>query len=105
MKTKELQEMFEKIPEDKKGQAKILLDEIKFMLKTTKVLKAKINKNGPTELFEQGSQKFERESPALKSYNQTMKILDTYYKTFSALVPETPEVPTGDDFDEFVNKY
>ena len=37
MKTKELQEMFEKIPEDKKSQAKILLDEIKFMLKTTKV--------------------------------------------------------------------
>lgn len=105
LKKKELEELYEKIPEDKKNQAKILLDEISFMLSTAKKLKTKIRKNGPVEDFEQGSQKFQRESPALKAYNQTMKSLDTYLKNFLSLVPDEEMPPEDDDFDEFFKQH
>ena len=82
MKRKELLEILEKIPEDKRNEAKIIFDELTFLLSTLKKLKKQIRDDGTIENFEQGSQKFKRESPALKSYNQTMKTFDTFYKSF-----------------------
>ena len=101
MKRKELLEILEKIPEDKRNEAKIIFDELTFLLSTLKKLKKQIRDDGTIENFEQGSQKFIRESPALKSYNQTMKTFDTFYKNFISLVPKDNYIPPEDEFDEF----
>lgn len=101
VKRRELLEILEKIPEDKRNEAKILFDELIFLLSTLKKLKKQIKDNGTIEDFEQGSQKFKRESPALKSYNQTMKTFDTFYKNFISLVPKETYTPPEDEFDEF----
>ena len=73
----------------------------KGAISTLKKLKKQIKDNGTIEDFEQGSQKFKRESPALKSYNQTMKTFDTFYKSFISLVPKETYTPPEDEFDEF----
>jgi len=100
VKKKELQEIFEKIPEEKKSEAKLILNEISFILPTINKLKKEIKAKGPTEDFEQGKQKFTRERPALKSYNQLMKTYDTFLKNLLALVPkETKNIE--DEFDDF----
>ena len=45
-------------------------------------------KNGTIENFEQGKQKFLRESPASTSYQKYMKTFDTLYKNLIALLPK-----------------
>ncbi len=100
MKNKELQKIFEKIPEDKKNEAKLIISEIEFIKPTINKLKKEIRSKGPTEDFEQGKQKFTRERPALKSYNQLMKTYDTFLKSLLSLVPkETRSIE--DEFDSF----
>ena len=103
MKRKELLEIYEKVPENKKNAAKMLVDELSFILTTSRKLKTKIRKEGPIEDFVQGSQNFKRESPALKSYNQLMKSFDTFLKSLLALVPKENDLPPTpeDEFDEF----
>lgn len=100
---KEIQEILNKIPEDKQSEATLLTNEMSFTMATISKLKKKIRKEGPLEKFEQGSQNFMRESPALKSYNQLMKTYDTLYKNLISLVPKDyiPFNPEDDDFDEF----
>ena len=99
MKKEELDAIYEKIPDEKKSEAKLMYDELIFMLETSKKLKDKIVKNGPVENFKNGKQKFMRESPALTSYHKTMKTFDIFYKNFTALLPKD-EVPLEDSFDE-----
>lgn len=104
MKKKELLEIFEKVPEDKKNEAKLILDELRFILTSLKKLKKQLRKDGPVEDFEQGSQKFKRESPALKGYNSLMKTYDTFFKSLLSLIPKESEYivkSPEDDFDEF----
>ncbi len=103
MKKKELLEIQKKIPENKQDAAKMLVNELSFILATSNKLKKMIRKDGPTEKFEQGSQNFIRESPALKSYNQLMKSFDTFLKSLLSLVPKTDDIPPDpeDEFDEF----
>ncbi len=100
MKNKELQEIFEKIPEDKRNEAKLILNEISFIRPTINKLKKEIRAKGPTEDFEQGKQKFTRERPALKSYNQLMKTYDTFLKNLLSLVPKESR-SIEDEFDSF----
>ena len=101
LKRKEIMEIYSKVPEEKKNEAKILVDELCFILSTARKLKTQVRKEGAVEDFEQGSQKFKRESPALKSYNQIMKTFDTLYKNLVALIPKETFSPPEDEFDEF----
>ena len=101
LKRKEIMEIYSKVPEEKKNEAKILVDELCFILSTARKLKTQVRKEGAVEDFEQGSQKFKRESPALKSYNQIMKTFDTLYKNLVALIPKETFIPPEDEFDEF----
>jgi len=82
---KTLRSIFENVDDNKKIFVYNLIEELCFMNVTLKVLKADINHNGAQELFEQGLQKFKRESPSMKSYialqknfTNTLKELVTY---------------------------
>ena len=98
MKSKELDEIMKKIPDEKQAEAKLIYDELKFTLKTLKKIKKEITSKGPIEKFEQGKQNFLRESPALSGYNKLMKTYDTFYKNLLNLVPKN-ESPT-DNFED-----
>jgi len=98
MKTKEIEEILKKIPEEKTNEATLIANELKFILKTITELKKDIEEKGAVEHFINGKQDFLRESPALTGYNKMMKTYDTFYKNLIALVPKE-ELTSEDDFD------
>ena len=78
----------EKIPTEKKNEADLIVEELRFILETIDDLKKKIKETGSVEHFINGKQDFLRESPALASYNKLMKTYDTFYKNLINLVPK-----------------
>lgn len=99
MKTKELEKILKKIPNEKSNEAFLIAEELKFILKTIEELKKDIEEKGAVEHFINGKQDFLRESPALASYNKLMKTYDTFYKNLINLVPKE-DLNVDDDFDE-----
>lgn len=100
----ELKEILEKIPEDKKTIAGRLADELVFMQATLSDLKKQIKEHGTVELFEQGKQKFMRESPALKSYNTTIQRYSALYKQLTDLLPKEQEVQKSNAVYDFLKE-
>lgn len=84
----ELKQILEKIPEDKKTIAGRLCDELVFLQETLEDLKAQVKETGTVEHFKQGKQDFLRESPALRSYNNTLKQYSALYKQLCDLLPK-----------------
>ncbi|MFV0550507.1 MAG: hypothetical protein ACK5L6_01115 [Anaerorhabdus sp.] len=97
----ELSEIMEKVPDDKKSEAKMLEKELKFIITQITLVKKYIEKNGTVEEFKQGKQSFLRESPYYKSYLGYMKTYDTLFKSLIALT-KTVVTNDGDSFDDFV---
>ena len=98
MKTKELEEILKKIPNEKLNEANLIVEELSFILETIKELKQDIKKQGAVEHFINGKQNFLRESPALASYNKLMKTYDTFYKNLINLIPKD-DITEDDEFD------
>ena len=93
MKKKEvtLKDILKKIPEDKKGVAEKLIDELTFMEKTLKRLRDQIAEYGEVVPFQQGKQNFLRESPALKAYNTTVQRYSVMYRQLTDLMGKSQE--------------
>lgn len=98
----ELKQILQKIPENKKAIAERLCDELVFMQSTLADLKKQIKENGTVELFEQGTQSFMRESPALKAYNTTIQRYSTLYKQLTDLLPKDDTPSTENDLYNFL---
>lgn len=94
---KTLKETFEKMNNDKSKLALSLLDEAYFCGDTLKKLKEKVEKAGVVTEMCQGSYSIDRENPALKSYNTTIKNYQALIKQITDLLPN--ENINGDDFD------
>ena len=102
---KELDEVFNKISEDKKSEGTLIYNELCFILETLDNLKDEIKQKGATEHFINGKQDFLRESPALASYNKMMKIYDIFYKNLINLLPKEQDTTDyDDDFDKFLDE-
>ena len=107
MKTKKqkLADIYKKIPKDRKEIAQKLIEDITFMEDTLSQLREIVREDGGVELFEQGKQRFMRESPALKSYNNTLKQRNATYTQLLSLAPkECATEPEDDGFDGFTNE-
>lgn len=100
----ELKEILEKIPADKQVIAGRLIDELIFMQETLTDLKKQIKELGTVEHFEQGKQSFLRESPALKSYNNTLRQYSSLYKQLCDLMPKEVEVAKANDIYDFIKE-
>lgn len=79
-----------------------LLVNIAFMIVTLRKLQNEINEKGVIERFEQGKQNFLRESPALKSYNATLKNFNSSMKVLNDLIPEKKNMPDGEELLRFM---
>ncbi len=99
----ELKEILEKIPTDKKPIAARLADELVFMQATLADLKQQVKETGTLEHFQQGKQDFMRESPALRSYNNTLKQYNSTFKQLCDLLPkEDTTRSTGNPLYDFI---
>lgn len=95
---KTLKETFEKMNNDKSKLALSLLDEAYFCGDTLKKLKEKVTKDGVVTEMCQGNYNIDRENPALKSYNTTIKNYQALIKQITELLPNKNE-NNEDDFD------
>ena len=98
MNLKKLKKILEKVPNEKRNEAELIVEELEFILETIADLKVKIKETGSVEHFINGKQDFLRESPALASYNKLMKTYDTFYKNLINLIPKD-EIIDDDVFD------
>ncbi|WP_352399094.1 hypothetical protein [Anaerotignum sp.] len=101
---KQLKKMIKQIPEDRKPIAEKLAKEIVFMAETLDELKDTVKERGAVDLFEQGKQKFMRESPALKAYNTTIQRYSLLYKQFTDLLPKQTQDNTDSALYEFIKR-
>lgn len=102
---RKLKKLLKLIPEDRKAIGEKLIEEISFMSITLTELKNTISDQGVVDLFEQGKQKFMRESPALKAYNTTIQRYSLLYKQLTDLLPKPePSDKTKDELMNFINK-
>ena len=98
MKSKQLEEILKKIPNEKENEAELMAQELRFVLSTIEKLKKEIEEKGAVEHFINGKQDFLRESPAMISYNKLMKTYNTLYKNLLDLIPKE-EINDVDEFD------
>ena len=97
-------EILEKIPSDKRMIGEKLVAELTFMEETLADLKTQIREVGTIEHFEQGKQKFLRESPALKSYNTTVQRYSMLYRQLCDLAGKTQEAEKSDPVYDFIKE-
>ena len=90
------------VPEDRRVIAENLIKELLFMTKTLDGLRATIEKDGAVALFEQGKQRFMRESPALKAYNTTVQRYNLLYKQLADLLPKSQQNTATDAVMDFI---
>ena len=95
-----IKETFEKVNNNKRELALALLQKAEFLEETLKKLEAEIKKSGVITTMCQGDYDIERENPALKSYNTTIKNYTSVVKQLSDMLPKE-ENQNNDDFDEF----
>lgn len=98
----ELKKIVALVPEDRRAVAERLADELAFMAQTLYSLRKAVADRGVVELFEQGSQKFLRESPALKGYNTTVQRYSLLYKQLTDLLPKQVQPPPENPMENFI---
>lgn len=91
----ELNELIQKMPEDRRPIGKKIAEELVYMDTTMKNLKQAIEEIGPVEHFQNGSQSFLRENPALKSYSVLINRYANLLKQFEALLPKDTTVSSA----------
>ncbi len=93
-------DIYEQIPELKRPVAEKLILDLVFMDKLLSELRDIVAEQGGVEQFKQGKQEFMRESPALKSYNNTIKQRNATYTQLLGMIPKT-EVKADEESDGF----
>ena len=100
----DVEKLLDLIPPENHKIADNLFKRIKFLSDTLDKLQAVVERDGTVEDFKQGKQEFTRESPALKSYNNTLKSYLAAYKQLVDLKPKQQAAPPNDDgFENFID--
>lgn len=98
-----LKRLLKNLPPDRMRSAEGLVKRIAFMQVTLEDLEADINENGTVEMFSQTpGVEYERERPAVKIYNTTIKNYTTACKQLLDLLPENKPKPEADELMQFV---
>lgn len=100
---KNLTQLLELIPQEKRPIAKKLITELNFMASTLTQLRRMVKDTGAVELFKNGKQEMLRESPALKSYNTTVQRYSLLYKQLIDLLPKEAKPDEGSALLDFIN--
>ena len=90
-----LKQDFMKINDNRSKLALSLLDKAEFMEDTLQKLQNKVKKNGVVTEMCQGAYSIDRENPALKSYNTTIKNYASIIKQLNEMLPVKTEKDDG----------
>ena len=99
-----MRQILSKVPEDKKAIAGRLADELIFMQETLSDLRDQIRESGAVEHFKQGKQEFDRVSPAMSTYNSTLKQYSTLMKQLTDLLPKDEQIQKANAVYEFLKE-
>ena len=91
------------VPDDKRGVAEALAQELAFMGKTLEKLREHIGEHGPVEWYENGKQACWRESPAMKSYTAMIARYSALYKQLVGLLP-AEVADQGDELEKWLEE-
>ena len=96
-----LQTLIALVDDTKKPIAEQLVTELGFMEDVLAELRENVRERGATEHFVNGSQEFERQTPALQAYNTTITKYATLQRQFLELLPDGAE-GFEDELDAFL---
>lgn len=98
-----LKRLLKEIPPDRMKAAEGLVKRIAFMQITLEDLEEDINANGTVEMFSQTpGVEYERERPATRIYNTTIKNYTSACKQLFDMLPEDKPKPDADELMAFV---
>ena len=100
-KIKQFNTIFENVKGNKRTLIDGLIEQACFAYVQLKELNEIIEKNGVVEKFKQGKQQFNREQPAMKSYNSLLKNYNAVIKELSEFLPPGNAIPTEDEFTRY----
>lgn len=102
-----IKKVFEEIDEERKILAFELIEELTFMKQTLNDCKTLVDEHGTIELFTQGAYSYNRETPAMKTYNSTIKNYNIVMKQLLDMLPksEPKSSKDGDELLKFINGY
>ena len=104
VKKKKIKRLFKELPAEKMQFAEGLIYQFAVVSVTLERLANEIINGDLIEDFVQGAQKLRRESPALKSYNSTVKSFATLSKSLLDLLPEKEQKQAGNELMSFITK-
>ena len=104
VKKKKIKRLFKELPAEKMQFAEGLIYQFAVVSVTLERLADEINNGDLIEDFVQGAQKLRCESPALKSYNSTVKSFATLSKSLLDLLPEKEQKQAGNELMSFITK-
>lgn len=94
----------EKLGAGKKVLALSLLEKAQFLDESMKDLKKTIQKEGRITKMCQGSYSIDRESPAMRSYNATVKNFQSLIKQINEMLPDNDGPKEGEALMSFITK-
>lgn len=83
---RKLKRLLKLVPADRKAVAEKLIAEIAFMEDTLNGLRRHVEENGAIDHFKQGQQEFDRESPAVKTYNTMIQRYSLIYRQLTITI-------------------
>lgn len=99
-----LKKIYKDFPKDKVKVLEGLIQEAAFMKISLEEMREDLLTNGLTELFEQGSQRFDRERPQVKIYTTFMQRYSGVMKQLIDLLPAEQKKEENDKLLEFLSK-
>lgn len=99
-----VKKLFKDLPKEKAKVLEGLTNEVAFMKVSLEETREDLIANGLTEVFEQGSQCFDRERPAVKIYTNLIQKYSAVMKQLIDLMPVEVKEEAKDELMEFISR-
>lgn len=101
---KEYRDILKNVPEEKRSMAKEIMKRLIFMKDVLNKLEQEIQERGVVDDFQNGKQHFLKESPAVKSYNQTIQRYGNLYKQLETMLPKEEKNAANEALMSFIEQ-
>ena len=99
-----IKKLYKEFPKEKTKVLEGLINEAAFIKISLEELRENLLKNGFTEVFEQGEQRFNRERPEVKIYTTFIQRYSNVMKQLIDLLPVEVKKEEADELLEFLNR-
>lgn len=99
-----IKKLYKEFPKEKTKVLEGMINEAAFLKISLEELRDNLLKNGFTEVFEQGEQRFNRERPEVKIYTTFIQRYSNVMKQLIDLLPVEVKKEEADELLEFLNR-